>query len=113
MSAGSGELQYWVIFRDFVVHCAVPRDSKLEKRVHKRYLNWGSNRKCTVMQVDGVNNLDFHGFSPIQCFGGKTWPKSYSCYGLPFEEIDFKNTIGRAFHMPWGIAQKSLQKLEI
>ena len=40
-----------------------------------------------------VNGLDFHGFSSIQCFGGKTRLKSYSRYGLLFGEIDLKNTM--------------------
>ena len=81
------------MFGDFVVHCAVPQYSKLEK---------GSKKAPQLHGVRTANVLlckwNFHGFYPIQCFGGKTWPKSYSCYGLLFGEIDFKNTIGRAFH---------------
>ena len=84
------------VFGDFVVHCAVPRDSKLEKGSNK--VPQPGLEPQMYCYASGVNGLDFHGFSPIQCFGGKTWPKSYSCYGLLFGEIDFKNTIARAFH---------------
>ena len=60
--------------------------------------------------ASGVNGLGFHGSYLIQCFGGKTWPKSYSCYDLLFGEIDFKTIIGRAFHEG---CQKSVTKLKI
>ena len=92
--------EHWLwrapVFGDFVVHGAVPLDSKLEKGSKKApQLGFEPQMHC---YASGVNGLDFHGLYPIQCFGGKTWPKSYSCYGLLFGEIDFKNTIGRAFH---------------
>ena len=83
-------------FRDFVVHRAVPRDSKLEKGFKKVPQLWFEPRMYCY--ASAVNGLDFHGFSPIQCFGGKTRLNSYSRYGLLFGEIDFKNTIGSAFH---------------
>ena len=92
--------EHWLwrapVFGDFVVHCAVPRDSKLEKG-SKKGTSTGFEPQM-YCYASGVNGLDFHGFYPIQCFEGKTWPKSYSCYGLLFGEINFKNTIGTAFH---------------
>ena len=90
----SEKVERWLwrapVFGDFVVHCAVPRDWKLEKGSKKApQQGFEPQMYC---YASGVNGLDFHGVYPIQCFGGKTWPKSYSCYGLLFAEIDFKNT---------------------
>ena len=96
MSAGSGELPCLVIL-------PVPRSSKLEngsKNVPQ--VGFEPQMYCSA---SGVHGFDFHGFSPIQCYGGKTWPKSYSCYGFLCGEIDFENTIGRAFH---GVLPKKL-----
>ena len=50
------------------------------------------------------------GFFPIQCFWGKIWPISYSCYGLLFGQIDFRNIIGRGFHR--GLQKKILKKTQ-
>ena len=109
----SEKVERWLwrapVFGDFVVHCAVPRGSKFEKGSKKApQLGFEPQMYC---YASGVNGLDFHGFYPIQCFGGKTWPKSYSCYGLLFAEIDFKNTIGRAFH--GGLPKTRRRKLKL
>ena len=77
-SAGSGELPCLVIFRDFVVHCAVLRDSKLEKGSKKVPQLWFEPRMYCYASAE--NSLDFHVYSPIQCFGGKTGLTSYSPY---------------------------------
>ena len=62
------------VFGDFVIHVAMPRDLKLEKRVQKRYVNWGSNRTMYCCASE-VNSQDFHG-SPAPSFsalgGGAT-----------------------------------------
>ena len=60
------------VFGDFVVHCAVLRDSKLEKGSKKvPQLRFEPQMYC---YASGVNGLDFHGFSPIQCCGCETYP---------------------------------------
>ena len=93
MSAGSGELPCLAILW-YTVQCRAIRNLKKGPKKAPQ-LGFEPQMYC---YASGVNSLDFHGFYPIQCFGGKTWPKSYCCYGLLFGEIDFKNTIGRAFH---------------
>ena len=93
MSAGSGELPCLAILW-YTVQCRAIRNLKKGPKKAPQ-LGFDPQMYC---YASGVNGLDLHGFYPIQCFGGKTWPKSYCCYGLLFGEIDFKNTIGRAFH---------------
>ena len=89
------------MFGDFVVHCAVPRDSKLEKGSKKApQLGFEPQMYC---YASGVHGLDFHRFCHIQCFGGKPGRN-------PILEIDFKNTIRRAFH---GDCKKMRRKLKI
>ena len=82
-----------------------------------RFEPWKRVQKGTSTGVWTANVLlckwsawpGFPWFCQIQCFGGKTSPKSYSCYGLLFGEIDIKNTIGRAFH---GISKKTETKTQ-
>ena len=94
MSAGAGEFPYSVIL-SYMVQCCEIRNLK---KGPKRYLkNWGSYRTMYCLLQGGEMAWILMDFFPIQCFWGKTRPKSYSCYGMLFGEIDFRN-IGRAFH---------------
>ena len=110
MGPDSGELPYLAIFRDFIVHSAVLRNLKFEEGSKKGTWTGVRTAQCTALVQAGSNGLDFMVF-PIQCFWGKTWPKSYSWYGLLFGQKDFRNIIGRGFHM--GLQKKILKKLKV
>ena len=100
------------VFGDFVVLYTVQcREIPNLKKGPKKAPQLGFEPQMYCYASEG-SGLDFHGFSAIQCFGDKTWLKSYSCYGLLFGEIDFKNTIGRAFH-GMGLPKQLCGKLKI
>ena len=96
------------VFDDFVAHCAMPRDSKLEKG-SKKGTSTGV-RTANVLFCKRSERPGFSWFFPNSNFWGQNLAESYSCYGLLFGEIDFKNTIGRAFH--GGLLKKTATKTQ-
>ena len=69
----SEKVERWLwrapVFGDIVVHCAVPRDSKLEKG-SKKAPQLGFEPQM-YSYASGVHGLDFHGFAKFSALGAK------------------------------------------
>ena len=108
LSAGSGELPCLAILW-YTVQCRAIRN--LQKGP-KRHLNWGSNRKCTVIYIillcKWSERPGFSWFLPNSVLWGQNLAEILFLLWLAF----WRNRLQKHKSIPWGIAKKKETKTQ-